>query len=212
MTLFNSKTIENANAPLLERYRRATTPQDAIAIIDECSQDRTPEAIAPLLEALNHHHPNVPPVAIRALVELAPQSVDPLIRAYRASTDQSIQARIIQALARIGDPRAVDVLIEVVGVSIANHCQGNVRRVAARGLGQIGCNAAGDITRRAIAKLTWALRSPEDWALRYAAAVSLGEIGTPEAIAALQQAADRETDAIVQLRIQTAVERSSNGK
>lgn len=106
-----------------------------------------------------------------------------------------MQAYIIQALAQIGDRRAFDLLAEVVGVAVANHCQGNVRRVAARGLGRIGSiSSDSQIIHRAVEKLTWALLTPEDWALRYAAGVSLQEIATPKAILALQQALSQEPE------------------
>lgn len=99
-------------------------------------------------------------------------------------------------------------LEEVIGVSVANHYQGNVRRIAARGLGKIGSTASDIQTiHRAVDKLSWALLSPEDWALRYAAAVSLAEIGTPEAIAILQQALAQELDRVVQARIHRALHR-----
>ena len=42
------------------------------------------------------------------------------------------KAHIIQALAQIGDPEAIELLAEVIGTSVANHCQGNVRRIARR--------------------------------------------------------------------------------
>lgn len=48
-------------------------------------------------------------------------------------------------------------------------------------------------------KLTWALLTPEDWALRYAAGVLLQETATPEAMLALQQA-------VVQAQNTTALE------
>jgi len=53
----------------------------------------------------------------------------------------------------------------------------------------------------AINTLIWALLYTEDWALRYAAAVSLGEIATDEAINALRQALEQESDRVVQQRI-----------
>lgn len=57
----------------------------------------------------------------------------------------------------------------------------------ARGLGCIGSSISSDsqITHRAVEKLTWALLTPQDWALRYADGVSLQEIVTPEAMFAL---------------------------
>jgi bilin biosynthesis PecF protein len=85
--------------------------------------------------------------------------------------------------------------------------------MAARGLGKIG-RTTKDILAidRCIEKLNWALSNVEDWALRYAAIVSLQEIATPESQAILQQALDQQTDQIVKLRCQTALENWQSAK
>lgn len=207
---WTSVQVSNLLENLIAQLSASSTPAEAIAAIEAIAAYRTPEAIPPLIEALSHHHPGVRAAATSHLVQLASLSLEALIFSYYTTTDQGVQAHIIQALAQIGDCKAIAVLEEVVGVSVANHCQGNVRRIAARGLGKIGSTAIDAQTiHRAVDKLSWALRSPEDWALRYAAALSLAEIGTPEAIAMLQQALTQESDRVVQIRIRMAlVERS----
>ncbi len=163
--------------------------------------------ISALIHALNHNQPAQCVTVVDSLVKLAPATVEPLISAYRSSTDQGLQAYIIQALAQIGDPRATELLGEVVGTAVANHCQGNVRRIAARGLGQICCSTDNPaVTQYAMEKLTWALLAPEDWGLRYAAAVSLQEIATPDAYNALRMALNQETDKVVRYRVDRALE------
>ncbi|KAF3883887.1 MULTISPECIES: HEAT repeat domain-containing protein [Nostocales] len=162
--------------------------------------------ISALIQALDQNQPAVCLTVVESLVKLGPATVESLISAYRSSTDQGLQAYIIQALAQIGDPRATELLGEVVGSSVANHCQGNVRRIAARGLGRI-CRTTDNpiVVQYAMEKLTWALLAPDDWGLRYAAAVSLQEIATPEAYRALQMAIDRETDTVVRSRVTMAL-------
>jgi phycoerythrocyanin alpha-cysteine-84 phycoviolobilin lyase/isomerase subunit PecF len=183
---------------LVSQLNCAATPQDA-------STAQRESAIDAIIAALSHHHAEIRAAAVKALVELASNSVEPLIAAFHASTDQGLQASIIQALAQIGDARATDVLVEVLGTSVANHCQGNVRRIAARGLGHIGSNYSNpEISDSIIKKLTWALLSCEDWGLRYAAAVSLEEIDTPLSTAALQTAS-QEPDKVVLARIVRAL-------
>jgi len=191
----------------IDRLRRASTPSTAVTEIQSLVKSGTPRACLALIEALSHHHPAVPAAAVAGLVQLAPDSVEPLIAAFHAAKDQGLQAYIVQTLAQIGDPRAYDLLAVVVGVEVANHCQGNVRRIAARGLGTIASIASdAEIIHRAVEKLAWALLNAEDWGLRYAAVVSLQEIGTPEAIALLQQALTTEQDKTVQVRIKTALD------
>ncbi len=136
------------------------------------------------------------------LDQLAFLSVESLIEAYHSCPNQNIQAGIISILAELGDDRALDLLVEVVGVEVANHCQGNVRRVAARGLEQMVITTTDpEKSQRAIYKLSWALLNAEDWALRYAAAVSLGGIATVEINTILDQAMMQESDRVVKERI-----------
>ena len=200
---------QNVNTEqLISQLNNALLPTDAISAIAALSANSKiteNKAISALIQAFSHHHPCVGKAAVEALVKLAPASVEPLIFAFRNSPDQGVQAYIIQALALIGDSRAVDLLAEVVGTEVANHCQGNVRRIAARGLGKIGRTAEQpEVIRYAVEKLTWALLTPEDWGLRYAAAVSLQEIGTPAAYAALQTSLNQEADKVVRSRITMA--------
>lgn len=205
MNTQNSHNIEQ----LIAQLNSASTPQDAIATITAIAATDTTETVVinALIQALSHHHPAVGAASVTALVQLAPATIKPLIAAYSASSDQGLQAFIIQALAQIGDPEVLDLLAEVVGTSVANHCQGNVRRIAARGLGRIASTSRDtEIIGRAEEKLIWALLTPEDWGLRYAAAVSLQEIATPEASVALQQATVQEIDKVVLSRIATALE------
>lgn len=202
--------FEHSNTEgLILQIHNAATPENAIAAIIALGASDTPEpaAINALIAALSHHHAAVRTKAVEVLVKLAPASVKPLIAAFAASGDQGLQAHIIQALAQIGHPEAFDLLAEVVGTAVANHCQGNVRRIAARGLGKIGRTVDNaEILGCVEQKLTWALLTPEDWGLRYAAAVSLQEIATVAASIALQQAIAQETDRVVLSRIDIALE------
>ena len=94
----------------------------------------------------------------------------------------------------------------VIGFDIAAHCQGKIRRVAARALGKIGCQpCAPPVILRVIEKLKWTLFQPDDWALRYSAVVSLEEIGNRDAVLALQTASQVESDIIVRMRSKRAL-------
>jgi bilin biosynthesis PecF protein len=137
------------------------------------------------------------------LEQITSPKVESLIADYHTCIDQNEQARIISILAELGDDLAIDLLVDVVGVEVANHCQGNVRRVAARGLEKMVISTTDSEKRqKAIDKLSWALLNAEDWALRYAAAVSLGAIATVEINTILYQAMTQESDRVVKERIQ----------
>jgi bilin biosynthesis PecF protein len=136
------------------------------------------------------------------LEEITSIKVESLIADYHTCIDQNEQARIISILADIGDELALDLLVDVVGVDVANHCQGNVRRVAARGLEKMLISTNDSQKRqRGIDKLSWALLNAEDWALRYAAAISLGAVATVEINTLLYQAMMQESDQVVKERI-----------
>ncbi|WP_008314557.1 HEAT repeat domain-containing protein [Leptolyngbya sp. PCC 6406] len=188
---------------IIYQIRNTTTPTEAALWLRILVENRTQSTILALIQLLDHHYTEIASMSAQALEQFAPDSVEPLIAAFDDSIDHGMQARIVQILANVGDDRALLLLINMVGVEIANHCQGNVRRIAARGLGKMlrshpsRCNHHS----QAIDKLIWALLHTEDWALRYAAAVSLGEIATDEAINALQQALVQENDRVVQQRI-----------
>lgn len=188
---------------ILEQIRNTTITTEAASGLEILVNHRDPSEIQALIQLLDHQCAEIATLIAKALEQLAPDSVEPLIAAFDDSADHGMQARIVQILANIGDDRALPLLVHMVGVEIANHCQGNVRRVAARGLGKIlrshpqACNHHSPV----IDKLIWALLHTEDWALRYAAAVSLGEIATDEAMNALQKAFEQEGDRVVQQRI-----------
>ena len=199
---------------LIEQLNCAFATTEIVDLVQTLAINKIKIAIAPLIQMLHHHNPSVSAAAVTGLVQLTPDSVEALITAFHACKDHGVQAYIVQALAQISDARGLDILIEVVGTEVANHCQGNVRRVAARGLGKIGKINHLEIRQEAISprglhkvitKLTWALLKPQDWALRYAAVVSLEKIATEATISSLKEALNQEIDQVVQLRIQTAL-------
>ncbi|OAB56519.1 hypothetical protein AY600_08280 [Phormidium willei BDU 130791] len=177
----------------------------------ECIGDRPPLVLATLIQLLNHPQGAIVNRVSDSLEQLGSDAVVPLLRAFEDCQDQGIQARLVQILAKIGDERALDLFVDMVGAEIANHCQGNVRRIAARGLGQVlRSHPSPSQHQGAINKLIWAVQNPEDWALRYAAALSLAEIATDETLQALKTVLQQEQehpgssgcDPIVQQRIE----------
>jgi phycoerythrocyanin alpha-cysteine-84 phycoviolobilin lyase/isomerase subunit PecF len=171
---------------------------------------KTSEAIESLIGQLAQHYPAIITSVSEELINLAPDSVVPLLEAYNNCLDQAFQAKLISILAKIGDDQALDLLVEIVGVDVANHCQGNVRRVAARGLGKMVTSQTSEFKRfKAVNKLIWALLNTEDWGLRYASALSLKEIATKHSFDpiateiknSLEEAIAKESDQVVQTRI-----------
>ncbi len=188
---------------IIEQIRNTSNTTEAARGLEILIKHYNRGEIEAIIQLLDHQHAGIAALIARALEQIAPDSVEPLMTAFDNSIDHGQQARIVQILANIGDAQALPLLVDMVGVEIANHCQGNVRRIAARGLGKIlrSHPSRYDPHCPAIAKLIWALLSTEDWALRYAAAISLGEIATDQTINALQKALVQERDLVVQERI-----------
>ena len=94
------------------------------------------------------------------------------------SEDQDIRAAIVQLLYFMRCPQAVTVLQQVIGLEIANHCQGKLRRVALLALGKLYHDfEEGSEARTSIqSTLHWALTEPEDWGLRYSAVMAYEEM------------------------------------
>ena len=169
------------------------------------SQKVIERSTSKLFSALKSQHANIKAAAIKGLVKLAPAIVDSIIRVFDLDNDGDLRAGLAQVLMEIGDPRALFLLEKIIGFEIADHCQGNIRRVASRALGKIGCQTYSlEVIARVVEKLKWTLSKPDDWALRYSAAVSLGEIGNDDAILALQAAFEYESDLAVKKRIERA--------
>ena len=125
------------------------------------------------------------------------------------SEDQDIRAAIVQLLYFMRCTQAVTVLQHVIGLEIANHCQGKLRRVALLALGKLyhdfeDCSE----TKTSIqSTLHWALAEPEDWGLRYSAVMAYEEMALIKPIDfELFSKANKacQTDLIIDLRLAIA--------
>ena len=119
---------------------------------------------------------------------------------------------LIKAMAELKNPHYANALIDAIGVEIGNHCQGNLRRVAACALGDINWNErlSSDSLHAVSNKLEWTLRSPEDWGLRYSACLALEGIGIANSIELLSEAKAKETDPVLSARLDNAILKSKN--
>ena len=126
---------------------------------------------------------------------------------YFSETDQDIKMGLIKAITLKKDSQSEAALIDAVGVEIGNHCQGNIRRVAACALGSaaLKLHQSKRNIQTILDKLAWALVEPDDWGLRYSSCLALEEINEDRAIKILSQACLLEPDSIVSLRMRIAL-------
>jgi len=130
---------------------------------------------------------------------------------YFSEPDQDIRMGLIKAMSELRDIAYVSALVDAIGVEIGNHCQGNIRRVAACALGEIDWNQQFDCQPFSIAvdKLSWTLQYPDDWGLRYSACIALEGIGNSKAKALLLQTKPKESDPVISSRIDIALSRTN---
>ena len=144
---------------------------------------------------------------IRLLAE-SPESIKGnLHNLYFSESDQDIKMGLVKAMAKLKEIDYVPALIDAVGVDIGNHCQGNIRRVAACALGDIDWIQQLDCQSLTITmdKLSWTLQYPDDWGLRYSACIALEGIGNSSARDLLLESRAQESDPVISKRIDIAL-------
>ena len=111
---------------------------------------------------------------LKTLQEDEPTDCTHICAACLENHDQDIRAAIVQLLYYMKCTQAIAPLQQVIGLEIANHCQGKLRRVALLALGKLYHEFdEGQDTRSSIqSTLHWALTEPDDWGLRYSAVMA----------------------------------------
>jgi HEAT repeat protein len=188
---------------------------------------RAKEAVPALIQALSE--PEAARQAAEALGEIGdPVAVEPLIALLRGpEEDSDIRVVAMQSLGKLKDPRAVPVLLEIIGregnealwsaaaealgtmgdlsavpglVKLLSSDKSGVRSIAVRTLGTLKANAAAPA-------LVDTLKVEQSESFKYSLAIALGNIGDPAGAEGLAQLAFTQGDSVVTGRIrQAAVE------
>jgi len=132
-------------------------------------------AVELLINALGADQQRVRRQAETALVAIGSEAVDPLLSALSSPTSASRRQQAARILGQVKDPRAVEPL-----VSALSDTDSDVRIEARDALVEIGAPAVEPLMRT--------LRSPGAQAPRHGAALALGKIKDPRAIAPLIEA------------------------
>lgn len=144
---------------------------------------------------------------IKQLAETAANQQEALLKLYFSETDQDLRMGMIKAMAELKEATFLPAFFDAIGVEIGNHCQGNIRRIAACAIGEIDWQLKINtkLQAKTITKLEWALLNPEDWGLRYSACLALQGISTADAMQVLRRAKTDESDPVVAKRIAMAL-------
>ncbi len=160
---------------LIAAVDSADSPAALVEAVAALSAARTEAAIPTLIRVLGFNNPGAAVAAVRGLVQLGDVAVMPLLDRLDGY-NYGARAWAIRALAEIGDPRSLEVL-----VAAAADFSLSVRRAAVRGLGFIEWDklppeAMAAAKGRSRQTLLAACDDPE-WVVRYAAIVALEKLG-----------------------------------
>lgn len=157
---------------LIRAIEQADAPASLIGAVRALAAARAVEAIPTLIQVLGFNNPGAAIAAVDGLVQLGEGAVPPLL-AQIDGYNYGARAYAIRALAAIGDPRSLEVLLSAAATDFAP----SVRRAAAKGLGylqwsRLPAAQIAEAQTQALQTLLTVSQDP-DWAIRYAAVVGL---------------------------------------
>lgn len=198
---------------LIAAVETADSAPALIGAVRSLAAAQSPAAVTTLITVLGFNNPGAAVAAVDGLVALG-QTAVPVLLEQLDGYNYGARAWAIRALAMIGDPRALDILVETARGDFAL----SVRRAAAKGLGFIQWQllpapnqAAAQI--QALEALEVAIADPE-WVVRYASIAGLAELArsidpasgnTQKIVKMLQTAAQQDSEVVVQARAQWAL-------
>ncbi|PSR18973.1 phycocyanobilin lyase [filamentous cyanobacterium CCP3] len=200
-------------AELVRAIEAADSKGAMVAAVHNLAATRDVAAIPALITVLGYNNPGAAVAAVDGLAALGSAAVPALLEQIDGY-NYGARAWAIRALALIGDPRALPVLLETARGDFAL----SVRRAAARGLGTIRW-ALLPADQAAIAQsdvldvLTQATADPE-WVVRYAAVAGLQTLATdlvnpekkPLILASLRRIFEHDETPAVQARARLALD------
>ncbi|MEE3719025.1 HEAT repeat domain-containing protein [Tumidithrix elongata RA019] len=205
---------------LIEAVEQTRTPTELIHAAQTLADSHSALAVPSLIAILGYENLAAASIATCGLVSIGRSAVEPLMAAVDRC-DYDAKTYIVRALAAIGDPRSLDILLECAETD----CTPSVRRAAIKGLGNVRWHwltqdleqdlhwsreAIGTAQDRVLRTLRFLL-DDRDWSMRYAAVVALDAIAASNSginvFNILKVAQARESDLSVQARIRTALQK-----
>ncbi|NCJ05669.1 HEAT repeat domain-containing protein [Synechococcales cyanobacterium C] len=164
----NSSSIH----PLIQAVDGADSGASLLAAVEALAAARLEASIPTLIAVLGYNNPGAAVAAVDGLVALGEPAVRPLLDKLDGY-NYGARAWAVRALAGIGDPRGLDILVDALQSDFAM----SVRRAAARGLGTLHWHRLSPeelepSQGQALDALLQGTQDPE-WIVRYAAVVGL---------------------------------------
>jgi len=203
---------------LIRAVEQADSSEGLLNAVKALAAADSKQAIPTLITILGYNNPGAAVSAVDGLIQLGEAAVLPLLEQLDGY-NYGARAWAVRALAGIGDPRGLEVLLNAA----ANDFALSVRRAAVRGLGTIcwelmPAEQVLEAQIRAVKTLLQASQDPE-WVVRYAAAGGLQALAgaavkpdwLAEVSARLDEIVDRDETTSVRVRAMLAKQRLSLG-
>ncbi len=160
---------------LIRAVEAADSAPRLIAAVQNLAAAGLVEATPQLIAALNYNNPGAAVAAVEGLILIGKPAVQPLLELID-DYNYGARAWAIRALASIGDPRSLPILLE----SAVHDFALSVRRAAARGLGTLQWpdfppDQLAAAQAQALTALLTVTQDPE-WVVRYAAVTGMQAI------------------------------------
>lgn len=160
---------------LLQAITEADSAKRMVEAVERLSEARLEAAIPNLINVLGFNNPGAAVAAVAGLIELGKPAVQPLLELLDGY-NYGARAWGLRALAGIGDPQALDLLLDAAENDFAL----SVRRAAARGLGTLHWDElpAEQIppAQAKVAAVLSIVSQDNEWVVRYAAITGLQEL------------------------------------
>ncbi len=191
---------------LIRAVEQADSSARLLEAVERLAAAQAKEATPTLIAALGYNNPGAAVAAVDGLVKIGEAAVQPLLELID-DYNYGARAWAIRALAGIGDPRALNTLLEAAKTDFSL----SVRRASARGLGTLRWHELPQEQRHlhqaeALEALQLACQDPE-WVVRYAAVTGLEALAiaqpnlTPQIITQLEHIAQTDVDLAVRTRV-----------
>jgi phycocyanobilin lyase subunit beta len=153
---------------LIQAVEQADSSEGLLNAVKALAAADSTEAIPTLITVLGYNNPGAAVAAVDGLIQLGEPAVLPLLEQLDGY-NYGARAWAVRAMAGIGDPRGLDILLDAA----VNDFALSVRRAAARGLGtirwqQMPPQQVEEAQIRVVKALLQASQDPE-WVVRYAA-------------------------------------------
>jgi phycocyanobilin lyase subunit beta len=160
---------------LLQDIAEADSATRMVEAVERLAQTQLEAGIPHLITALGYNNPGAAVAAVDGLISIGQPAVKPLLELLDGY-NYGARAWGLRALAGIGDPQALDLLLDAA----ANDFALSVRRAAARGLGTLHWEElppASIVPAQAkVVEVLVTVSQDHEWIVRYAAITGLQEL------------------------------------